>query len=233
MANFADTIAQTVFNIYESCPKNGKPNCSEPFPSEFTVMAAIVATKNGRIMDKDSIIEESDLLVISMATGTKCAGKGKEDLHGFITSDSHAEVLARRGFVRWLAKSVLAIQNCPTLYSDSQFPLEILNADTEDICKSVVPYVLKKDWQFFLYVSDSPCGDASIYPRMINTNQVYIILLSYTSFNSPPCSLVFLFRTPTCFFDRNYLDCTVNYIRSIKLLHKCLELLCSLLMPFG
>jgi hypothetical protein len=139
-------------------------------------MAAIVATTNGSIMDEDRITQESDLLVISIATGTKCAGKGKEDLHGFITSDSHAEVLARRGFVRWLSKCVLAIQNCPMLHSDPQFPLEISNknvpVDNKDINKSTAPYTLKKNWQFYLYVSDSPCGDASIYPRMIKTNQV-------------------------------------------------------------
>jgi hypothetical protein len=44
------------------------------------------------------------------------------------------------------------------------------------------------------------------------TSLLYIILLSYTSVYSPPptYSLVLFFRTPTCFFDLNYLDYTIN-----------------------
>jgi hypothetical protein len=158
-----------------------------------------------------------------MATGTKCAGKGKEDVNGYITSDSHAEVLARRSFVRWLAKCILALQDCPTLQLDHSFPLQKMKKDvindrtsnrTSDIRSDTISHItsdniiensrttpntnpnpgddsskpyttgamgnisnpkpnpnmasfaVKEEWKFYLYVSDSPCGDASIYPRI-------------------------------------------------------------------
>lgn len=43
---------------------------------------------------------EPMLRVLSIATGTKCLSFSKLDAAGRLIHDSHAEVLARRGFLR-------------------------------------------------------------------------------------------------------------------------------------
>ena len=50
------------------------------------------------------------LKVISLASGTKCVNGVQISLQGQTVNDCHAEVLARRGFVRFLYKQVMLIE---------------------------------------------------------------------------------------------------------------------------
>jgi hypothetical protein len=47
--------------------------------------------------------------VVSLATGTKCIGGEYISLQGLSVNDSHAEVLARRGFLRFLFSELALI----------------------------------------------------------------------------------------------------------------------------
>ena len=92
--------------------------------------------------------------VVSLGTGTKCLNRDEVSPRGLNLCDSHAEVIARRAFVRYLYRSALycveaqAIDDlsCPF---EAQGPMKLLR--------------LRPSWRFHLYVSDSPCGDAAIY----------------------------------------------------------------------
>lgn len=105
---FADTVASTVINSFNLCPQNGKPKLLAEAAIEFTVLASIVATRK---RSKNILGDTPPVMtVISTATGTKYARKCREDTDGCILSDSYAEVLARRGLIRWLLKCLTAAQ---------------------------------------------------------------------------------------------------------------------------
>ena len=101
---------------------------------EWTVFAAIVAQQN------------DSLWVVASATGSKCTTLGPD---GVCLRDMHAEVLSKRGLQRVLWEEMKENKTI----KDS---LRVLEG------KDGV-YRLKEDLRLHLYISDSPCGDASIY----------------------------------------------------------------------
>ncbi|XP_023326597.1 tRNA-specific adenosine deaminase 1-like [Eurytemora carolleeae] len=128
-----DAIANLCLTRFERLPKQGKPGSGQ-----WTVLAGVV------------VEHEGGLELISLATGTKCLS-GVERLgsvKGTQLSDSHAEVLARRGFLYWfLRQAELAFQN------SSQF---LVNSGTGTVH-------WKPGVKFHLYSSHPPCGDATIF----------------------------------------------------------------------
>ena len=91
-----EACARAAVALYDRIPKGGKPSGNQ----EFTVMAAVMA-----------VIDGSEPIVLSLSTGTKCAGVGvvndKDCEEGSIVCDQHAETLAKRGFCRYLFKCIL------------------------------------------------------------------------------------------------------------------------------
>mmetsp|Transcript_3816 Transcript_3816/g.5563 ORF Transcript_3816/g.5563 Transcript_3816/m.5563 type:complete len:423 (+) Transcript_3816:107-1375(+) len=103
---------------------------------EWTVYAALVVTSN---LNKPR--------VVCSATGSKCTTTGPE---GWCLRDLHAEVLVKRGFQRLLWKEIHS--------GKLELLLKLDSVDT-----SGEKYVLKRDLKLHLFISDSPCGDATIY----------------------------------------------------------------------
>lgn len=143
-----ERIAQLALSHYHTTlPLKGKPKPD----TEWTVFAAIVA-----------ISDEDDAWVVSSATGTKCCPipeschQQEEDTSLCILRDSHAEVLARRGLVRVLAHEMLQQQPKDTDNDRHRRLLE--RADT-----TTPTWQMRSNISLHLYISDSPCGDASIY----------------------------------------------------------------------
>ena len=136
-------ISRAVIDLYASLPNHGKA-----INSEFTVLAAIL------------LVSEKKFEIVSLATGTKCIGSTalEADKFGCLLSDSHAEVLARRGFQRYLLKCMLALVKHKELAADKKFPLDL------NFQFSMGGMKLKPGFDVYLFVSDSPCGDSSIYP---------------------------------------------------------------------
>ncbi|XP_041455694.1 tRNA-specific adenosine deaminase 1-like isoform X2 [Lytechinus variegatus] len=96
---------------------------------------------------------EGEWKVVAMASGSKCIGASKMSKTGDILNDSHAEVLARRGFLRYLYHQLrLALMGC---HDNSIFS----GPGGDGRCR------LKEGVRFHFYTSHTPCGDASIFPK--------------------------------------------------------------------
>lgn len=149
-----NSITKAVSDLYQSLPSNGKPTINE-----FTILSSIVAIIN----DNDKKI----IKVLTIATGTKCAGKSiiQDDSNiGAVLYDSHAEVISRRLLMRYLFECAILIlsnndnnDDCKSYNECIHFPLEYINDSN-----SKHLFRLKKSWKFMLVLSDNPCGDSSI-----------------------------------------------------------------------
>ncbi|KAI0761707.1 adenosine deaminase/editase [Irpex lacteus] len=108
----------------------------KPPPNQFTILAGF-ALSNANGVTK----------VISLGSGSKCLPASKLGHGGDLVHDSHAEVLARRGAVRFLMEEVHRA------------------ADTTRGSRwlewSEGKYRLRDGVKVHLYVSTPPCGDAS------------------------------------------------------------------------
>ena len=128
--NLVDEIFQSCINIYEKIPKTGKP-----VNNEWTVMAAVVGLFNEKIE------------VLSLGTGSKCIGKKSMSPRGDVLNDSHAEIIARRGFLKYLYLEIGKL---------------IQGNKSEIFCNENGAVRLKNGVKFCFVVSSMPCGDSSI-----------------------------------------------------------------------
>lgn len=143
MKPLADRIADAAIDHYDSLSSRGKPK-----ENEWTVYAALVAVVNNEDADGDRC------WVVSAATGTKCTA---QRCQGHILHDCHAEVLVRRALARVLIEQVTYAQQHACGYFETTTRLldAIPNGD--------IPFRMRDSVTLHLYISDSPCGDASIY----------------------------------------------------------------------
>jgi tRNA-specific adenosine deaminase 1 len=133
-------VVSAILAVYDKLPVGGKPR-----DDEYTVLAAIVAVSD----------TTGEHLVVSLATGTKCIGRDFHNKNGCLLSDSHAEVVARRGFIRYLYEQLRKMIELPAYQPTF---LEVSNTGTN------YPMItLRSGWKLVLYASDSPCGDAALY----------------------------------------------------------------------
>lgn len=89
--DFIDEIVQNCFDLYHSLPKTGKP-----IENEWTVLSCFMKYNS----------YNKDIEVVSLGTGSKCIGATKLSPKGDILHDSHAEVMARRGFLLYLYENI-------------------------------------------------------------------------------------------------------------------------------
>lgn len=99
---------------------------------QYTILAAFILTYFDAIK------------VISFATGSKCLPTDRFSKMGDALHDSHAEVLARRGAVRWLMEEV---RQASVGQQDSAWLLKASDGK----------YSLKEGVHTHLYVSTVPC----------------------------------------------------------------------------
>lgn len=181
-------IAQCAIDHYHQTLSSN--NGSKPqLEREWTVYAAIVACRRRRVASNDDETirykfdteGDDEMWVVSCATGSKCISLRKivsslprpntldlddESIcmcyNGVVLKDSHAEALTRRGLmsVLWdeLEHSLQCHQSTKTTAIDDESK-ELL----EMIKHQPLSFRLKSNISLHMYVSDSPCGDASIY----------------------------------------------------------------------
>ncbi|XP_078066796.1 tRNA-specific adenosine deaminase 1 isoform X2 [Mustelus asterias] len=86
-----------------------------------------------------------------MGTGSKCIGQIKMSKDGNVVNDSHAEVTARRGFLRYLYYQLKeAFKEKDSVLAASRHKGK---------------WSLKPGISFVFFMSHTPCGDASIIPK--------------------------------------------------------------------
>ncbi|KAJ7311812.1 hypothetical protein JRQ81_006122 [Phrynocephalus forsythii] len=143
-AGAADEVAARCYDFYDSrLPKRGKP--ASEGGREWTLLAAVLKVDGGA--------PDETLEVVAMGTGTKCIGQSEMRKTGDVLNDSHAEVVAKRSFQRYLLHQLglAAADRGPSIFVPG----------TEE-----GKWVLRPHVRFVFFSSHTPCGDASIIPRM-------------------------------------------------------------------
>jgi tRNA-specific adenosine deaminase 1 len=131
---YADTLASTCLQAFLSLPPSCFPAPRSNGIPQYTVLAGIVL---------HSLIS-GNYLCISLATGSKCLPASRLPINGDALHDSHAEILARRGALRW-------------------FPEEIGRSASENYQSEWVCRAENRRWSIrdgispALYVSTLPC----------------------------------------------------------------------------
>ncbi|MCI4374778.1 hypothetical protein PGIGA_G00010020 [Pangasianodon gigas] len=90
--------------------------------------------------------------VVSLGTGNRCV-KGEElSLKGDTVNDCHAEIISRRGFIRFLYSELMK-------HWDSPEEDNIFKVAEDGLLK------IKDDITFHLYISTAPCGDGALFDK--------------------------------------------------------------------
>ncbi|XP_066842444.1 double-stranded RNA-specific adenosine deaminase isoform X3 [Anser cygnoides] len=94
-------------------------------------------------------------VVVSIGTGNRCV-KGEElSLKGETVNDCHAEIISRRGFVRFLYSELMKY--------DPSNPSSAKESIFEPAGKKRLK--IKSNVTFHLYVSTAPCGDGALFDK--------------------------------------------------------------------
>ena len=160
-------VADAVLAKYASLPKNGKPQAHE-----YTLLAGFATT--------DERHPDAPPKVVALGTGTKCLGGDKRCVNGMALADSHAEVLARRALVLYMYDEIarlcdagregaLANPGVSIFQPGERSGETTLNDDgTVDWTRTRLWCSLRPGVAVHMYVSQSPCGDASIFETSLD-----------------------------------------------------------------
>ncbi|XP_078114131.1 tRNA-specific adenosine deaminase 1 [Sander vitreus] len=145
----ADEIAKLCYERFKQLPRRGKP---EP-GREWTLLAAVVKITRCAA-DSDTVEKE----VVSLGTGTKCIGRTAMSPNGEVLNDSHAEVIARRGCIRYLIQELHRV---------------VSGGDSSVFCQADEQgkWRLQPGVSFLFFTSHTPCGDAAIVPMIDSQSQ--------------------------------------------------------------
>ncbi|OCF34267.1 hypothetical protein I316_04220 [Kwoniella heveanensis BCC8398] len=192
-----DDIAKASIALYDCLPSHGKPVTRNNGVREWTILATICLVRSSSPEEFEAELEDEDnadrhlkssskqgqsmkqskrIIPVSLGTGVKCLPYSKLSVHGDTVHDCHAEIIARRGFVRWLLNQAQLLQR----QRQSQLARrdDAANAGNEEVreekqekekdsegifveWKEDGSFGLKEGTETWMYVSMLPCGDAS------------------------------------------------------------------------
>ncbi|XP_021717487.1 tRNA-specific adenosine deaminase 1-like isoform X1 [Chenopodium quinoa] len=150
--SWGNIISDKVFSLFNSLPKKGKPQ-----GREVTVLAAFLLSSPSQ-----------DLEVVALGTGTKCLPRSSRSSNGDVVNDSHAEIIARRALLRFFYSQIHSycdLSERPQGVDGRKLPL-YLEIDGSGQGR----YKIKEGWNLHMYISQLPCGDASLsLPQSLRT----------------------------------------------------------------
>lgn len=132
--HFPDIIANLVLQKYNELKSNHKHDL--PW---YKMIAGIVMVRED---------EYCNGKVIALSTGSKCVDKQYIRNDGTTIVDSHAEILSRRAFVRFLYNNLEKTTNQDSIFEVS---------DNHNRFK------LRDNVSFYLFINSAPCGDCRIF----------------------------------------------------------------------
>lgn len=145
----AEKVASLCYMAYNGLPKTGKPSRD----CEWTLLSAILL---------EDLVNDA-LKIVSLATGTKSIPTVDACRLGNQVIDNHAEVLARRCFLRFAYSELLKLARG----EDSS--VFVTTSSPEFECR------LKPGLRLHLFSSHTPCGDASIFPKDDSVSAMTVI----------------------------------------------------------
>nr|KAF6396058.1 adenosine deaminase RNA specific [Rousettus aegyptiacus] len=144
-STFHDQIAMLSHRCF-----NALTNSFQPSLLGRKILAAIV-------MKKDS----EDLgVVVSLGTGNRCVKGDSLSLKGETVNDCHAEIISRRGFIRFLYSELMKYS--PQTAKDSIF----------EPARGGEKLRIKETVSFHLYISTAPCGDGALFDKSCSDRAV-------------------------------------------------------------
>ncbi|KAK2407110.1 denosine deaminases acting on tRNA [Trifolium repens] len=155
-------VSEKVISSYNSLSKKGKPQ-----GREVTVLAAFLLSS-----------PSNELKVIALGTGTKCIGRSLLRPYGDIVHDSHAEVIARRALIRFFYTQIQYLSETSSKSAPSngckRFKVDDDNLafELDRGCLDKRKYSLKSGWKLHMYISQLPCGDASLSSLVTSSESV-------------------------------------------------------------
>ncbi|XP_078085867.1 double-stranded RNA-specific editase B2 [Mustelus asterias] len=135
---FADAVFQMVTEKFKELTDNLTSS-----HARHKVLAGIVMTRG---------LNTKEAQVVALSTGTKCINGEYISNQGLTLNDCHAEIVARRSFLRFLYSELeLHLSKRPDDWERSLFARQKEGG-----------YKLKEGILFHLYISTPPCGDARL-----------------------------------------------------------------------
>ena len=111
------------------------------------------------------------LKVISLATGLKCLPTARMPPAGDALHDSHAEILARRGAIRWLLEEV---GRCVQVGRGSDWIQGQWSSDSESSLTTPPRFALGDGVRILMYISTVPCEFAK-FPRILRRHLTSLV----------------------------------------------------------